>query len=722
MRNPMTLLFAAAMFVNALLLFFVQPMFAKLLLPRFGGSPAVWTTCMLFFQSALLAGYAYSHSVVKLRRSWQQAAVHLVVMALPVLTLPIATAAATSASVNPITDVLRLSAISVGAPFFALATSAPLLQRWFAASRGNGSVDPYFLYAASNVGSFASLMLYPTLIEPALALSTQTRGWSVGYSIAVALTVLCAIVMWRRASPVEDTTTASSAPAEVLTWGRRGRWIALSFVPSSLMLAATAYISTDVAAVPLLWVIPLGLYLITFVITFSPSGTRVVAVCNRFFPLVLLYLTWMLTSEARLPLAPMAGTHLLAFFVIAMQCHGALAQDRPSAAHLTAFYLSLAVGGALGGVFNTLFAPLLFRSVLEYPLALACGVFILTFRPGSQPLLAARRWWLQPAIVGVLTIVALKWPGMGLNTALVIWSLLLLAVLVAFSVSREPRRLGVAVLTMLGLYLVIGGRGSSNVEYASRTFFGTYRVVADDAHTSYTLFHGTTIHGRQKIGSGEPLTYYHPDGPIYQLFAERPVERMKTIGAIGLGTGTLAAYVQPNQHWTFFEIDPEVERIARDARYFTHLRRCGSQCDVIIGDARLALQHRPDTYDVIVVDAFSSDSIPIHLLTRDAVELYLDRLNPGGILVIHISNNHLNLRPVVAGIMRDLGLVGRARVQASSQDLKGVFGSHWAVLARAEDDLGPIGTDARWVKMRPRTDRAWTDDFSNIWSVIQWSR
>jgi hypothetical protein len=719
-RNPMTLLFAAAMFVNALLLFLVQPMFAKLLLPLFGGSPAVWTTCMLFFQSALLAGYAYSHVVVKLRQPWMQAAVHSAVLALPFLTLPIAVSTATVTAGDPVAGVLRLSALSVGAPFFVLATSAPLLQRWFAAAQRRGSVDPYFLYAASNVGSFTSLILYPTIIEPALALSTQTRAWSIGYSAAVVLTVVCAWVMWRCA-PESSSVAESAGNADVVTWGRRARWIGLSFVPSSLMLAVTAYISTDVAAVPLLWVVPLALYLITFVLTFSAYSSRVVAIGARVFPLVMLYLTWLMISEAGLPLAPMTATHLLAFFVIATMCHGALAADRPSTAHLTDFYLTLSVGGALGGVFNSLAAPLLFTSVLEYPLALAFGVLLLTFRPGTEPLLSARRWWLQPAIAGVLTIVALKWPGTGARTAVVIWALLTGAILVAFSVSRAPRRFGASVLVMIGLYTVIGGRGFVGVDYASRTFFGTYRVIADEQRRAYTLFHGTTIHGRQNIGSGEPLTYYHVSSPVAQLLASRAAGSLKSVGAVGLGTGALAYYAQPGQQWTFYEIDAEVERIARDTRYFSHLAACGTQCEVVIGDARLSLQNRPAMHDVIVLDAFSSDSIPIHLLTRDAVELYLSRLNPGGILAIHISNNHLDLRSVVAGVMRDLELAGRVQYQSTPRGAaEGSFGSHWAVLARSESDLYSIATDPLWQRLSPRDDRTWTDDFSNIWNVIDW--
>jgi len=469
----MTLLFAAAMFVNALLLFLVQPMFAKLLLPRFGGSPAVWTTCMLFFQSALLAGYAYSHSVVKLRHAWQQAAVHLLVIALPVLTLPLAVSAAMPTAGAPVAEVLRLALVAVGAPFFALATSAPLLQRWFAAAQRSPSVDPYFLYAASNVGSFASLILYPTVIEPTLALSTQTRVWSISYTVAVILTAACAVVMWLRAPGATDDAPEAAPPTEVVTWTRRARWIALAFVPSSLMLAVTAYVSTDIAAVPLLWVIPLALYLLTFVVTFSRHSTRAVAVCNRLFPVVLLYLTWQLVSEARFPLPMMAATHFLAFLVIAMLCHGTLAADRPSTTHLTDFYLSLAVGGALGGVFNSLLAPMIFRTILEYPLALACGVLLLTFRPEDEPWTKRPRWWVEPAMVATLTIAALAWPGTGPPVLAIAWVLLLGAVVVALTVSRQRRRLGACVLVMIGLYTAVGGRGIMEAVFASRTFFGT---------------------------------------------------------------------------------------------------------------------------------------------------------------------------------------------------------------------------------------------------------
>ena len=716
----MLMLFAAAMFVNALLLFFVQPMFAKLLLPLLGGSPAVWTTCMLFFQTALLAGYFYSHALVKLRSPLHQALVHVLVIAVPVLTLPIAVSGTASGTDRPISTVLIISTLSVGAPFFALSTSAPLLQRWFAAAQSGRSIDPYLLYAASNVGSFASLLLYPSVIEPGLTLSRQTALWGVGYGLAVSLTVLCAIVMWRRA-PV-DGNNAGAEPAgsdTTVSMARRGRWIALAFVPSSLMLAVTSYLSTDIAAVPLLWVVPLALYLVTFVITFSQYARAVLAVCGRVFPLFLLFLIWLFVGDVRLPLAVLAGIHLTAFFVLAMLCHGALAEDRPAPSRLTDFYLAMSIGGALGGLFNTLIAPTLFNSVLEYPIVLAAGILMLTFRPGTPSLGDTLRWWMRPAAAIVLTWIALRWPGTDRTAAIAIWGLLGVAALVCLSMSRHPRRFSVAAASILAVYMIVGGRGFTNVVYASRTFFGTYRVIADEDGRAFTLLHGTTIHGRQVVGSDEPLMYFHRDSPIAQVLTTR-TSHVTSVGTVGLGIGSLAAYVLPQQSWTFYEIDPEVERIARDQRYFSHLKACGSRCEIVIGDARLTLQERADMHDVFILDAFSSDAIPIHLLTREALQLYLSHLREDGVLASHISNNHLDLAPVVAGLMHEHGLVGRTQYQRQPHGQAGKTGSRWVALARTERALGALPGTKGWEELRTRGDRPWTDDFSNIWSVIRW--
>jgi hypothetical protein len=324
--------------------------------------------------------------------------------------------------------------------------------------------------------------------------------------------------------------------------------------------------------------------------------------------------------------------------------------------------------------------------------------------------------------VAVLTVIGLSVPASGMRLVLITWGFLLAAVLVSFSVSRERRRLGVCALTMLAVYSIVGGRAYVDVTYASRTFFGTYRVVSSEDPPSYTLLHGTTIHGRQHVGSSEPLTYYYPKSLIGQIWDSRPPGTRNSVGVVGLGIGTLAHYARPGERWIFYELDPEVERIARDPRYFTHLATCGARCQVVIGDARLTLRQRTDMHDVIVLDAFSSDAIPIHLITREAMEVYFSRLKQDGILAIHISNNHLNLRPVVANVMRDLGLVGRAQFQGTADLNKGQFGSHWAVLARSEAALGTLATDQRWIPLHPRDERVWTDDFSNIWSVIQWRR
>jgi spermidine synthase len=418
----------------------------------------------------------------------------------------------------------------------------------------------------------------------------------------------------------------------------------------------------------------------------------------------------------------MAAAHLGAFLVMAMLCHGTLAADRPRTSHLTDFYLSLAIGGALGGVFNTLVAPVIFKSVLEYPIVLGAGILLVTFTSRTSTIPPTPRHWIRPVLAAVLAAIAYKLPVDTGTKVTIVWIVLGAGIVTAFSLSREPRRFGLTLAGMLLVFMAMGGRGYANVVQASRTFFGTYRVSTDAQHRSYTLFHGTTIHGRQNIGSHEPLTYYHAAGPIGQVFTTRPADSVKSVAVVGLGTGTLASYVKPGQHWVFYEIDPEVERIARDTRYFTHVSACGSACEIVIGDARLSMQHRDDRYDVIVLDAFSSDAIPIHLLTREAVGLYLSRLRDDGILAVHISNNHLNLVPVLAGAMRAYDLVGRRRVQPPVRELPDLYSSHWAVLARSDAALGPLAADKNWQPLEPREGRVWTDDFSNIWTAIQWRK
>ena len=583
-------------------------------------------------------------------------------------------------------------------------------------------MDPYYLYAASNAGSLIALISYPSAVEPVLALSTQTNVWSVGYGVATALTAVCAIVLWR-SSRGRSVDRAQETGERITTW-RRARWIALAFVPSSLMLAVTAYLSTDVAPVPLLWIVPLALYLITFILAFSHYAERVRAVCWRAFPIVLLLLVWLLVSEIRLPLMAMAVVHLLAFFVLAMCCHATLAEDRPSTAHLTVFYLSLAVGGVLGGLFNTILAPLLFNGVAEYPIVVAAAAFLLTFRPEARELLRSPRFWLEPTLAAVLAGLALTLPVTSLMLVVIVFGLTISTVVVCLSVWRMPGRFGAAVALVMAVYLVAGGRTWNHVADASRTFFGIYRVVSDPSQPLVSFVHGTTLHGQQRRGDPrpEPMAYFHRESPVAEALAATSAATAKSIGVVGLGIGTLAAYRQPGQHWTFYEIDPEVERIARDSRFFTHLKGCGSACTVVIGDARLSLDRRSGVHDALILDAFSSDVVPIHLLTREAIAVYLSRLAPNGVLAFHISNRHVDLRPVIAGLAREQGLVGRTRLdQAGAKSASGRNRSLWAVVARTPAALGALAHDERWEPLM-LSDRVWTDDFSNIWSVIEWQR
>ena len=723
-------LFAATLFVNALLLFLVQPMFAKLVLPLLGGSPSVWTACMLFFQSVLLAGYLYAHAAERLLTTRGQAVAHAVVWWLPFLVLPIGLPSDLSAiaSTGPVTWLLRTSLISVGLPFFVLSTSAPLLQKWFSQGSHGRTSDPYFLYAASNAGSLAALLLYPIVVERLLPMRSQAGLWTFGYAVSTVVVLACAVVTWRTARGEQGWAKAAAGAAAVHTpgiaIGRRLRWLLLAFVPSSLMLAVTSYASTDVAPVPLLWTVPLALYLVTFIATFSRGAAAYVSVARRVLPFVLLPLLVSLLTGIQPPLWVTLPVHLATFLALAMLCHGALAADRPAVDHLTEFYLWVSAGGMAGGLFNTVVAPRLFTSVAEYPLVLAIGCLSLAIGGPLRELLASPRLWKRPAMAGFLVAVALITARtVHLPSAAAVVPLGVAAI-VCFTVARDAARFGVAVAAVLAANALFGGF-DGNVLYASRTFFGIYRVttVGEPPHF-VTLSHGTTIHGRQHWGVAvpEPLTYYSREGPIGDLFATRVNSPSLSVGVVGLGVGSMAAYAEAGQRWQFYEIDPEIEKIARDARFFHYLERCGRRCTVLIGDARLTLQAQSVSHDVIVLDAFSSDAIPLHLLTREAVGIYLSRLASGGVLAIHITNRHLNLELEVARLMRAHGLTARIRRDDAPPDASGRARSHWVVAGREAADLRALNGSREWSALEADSAPSWTDDFSNLWSVIRWRR
>ncbi len=758
-------LFAAAISAGALLLFLVQPMVARMHLPGLGGSPAVWNTCMLFFQGALLAGYAWAHVGARLLGGRAHTVAHVLLLAGGAAALWRWSAPPDPPAEASVTAwLLATLALTIGLPFVAVSATAPLLQRWFSATDHPAARDPYFLYAASNAGSLAALVGYPLVLEWAAGLQAQRLIWSIGYIVLAALIVVCALVSIRRAAPpsphhpitpsphrdtVAKSRTGHASPHHpitappALTTPVRLLWVALAAVPSSLMLGATQYVSTDIAAVPLLWVVPLALYLITYIVAFlgRPVPLRLL---SRLLPIMAIALVICLMLQAKHPIWVLILVHLSTFFVAALVCHARLAILRPAPEHLTEFYLLIAVGGVLGGIFNALVAPLVFTSIAEYPIALVLACML---RPGAlrdQGASNRRAIWsaaldlVIPALILALALLSEGLVASGeeqgrLSASAAESASLLLTVglpaLLAYLTIGRPLRFA---LSLGALLLMAHSRAVpiGDVLKRDRTFFGVYTVTRSDRST--VLYHGTTMHGAQFVDAERkaiPLSYYHPEGPIGQVFkAFGSSPLFDRVGLIGLGSGSLAAYGRPGQRMTFFEIDPAVAAIARDPRLFTYLSESPAKPDpeIILGDARVSLKNRvPEgEFGLLVVDAFTSDAIPVHLVTREAVALYVSRLRPGGLIAFHISNQYMDLAPVIARIASDLGLVAIANrddVAREEAVKEGRSGSTWVVLARNRADLGPLARDSRWSELLAgRGAPLWTDDYSNIFTVFKW--
>jgi hypothetical protein len=723
--------FTAALFIGSAQLFIVQPMIAKAVLPLLGGTPAVWNTCMVFFQLALLAGYLYAHAGAKLFGARRQALVHIPVVLVSLFALPIAIAPGTvpPPSANTSWWLLQLLVQTVGIPFFVVSTTAPMLQRWFATTGHPSARDPYFLYAASNAGSLLALVGYPLIVEPTLRLGEQSQLWSVGYSVLAILTAACAAGLWwsssRIATPVEEHVPEPDTPAPSLH--DRVRWTALSFAPSSLLLGVTTFVTTDIAAVPLLWVAPLAIYLLTFVLVFSRRTLIPHAAVVRALPIIVLPVTMMIGLSTQLSTGLQLFVHLMTFFVAAMACHGELARSRPAAKHLTEFYLFMSIGGALGGLFNALVAPVAFSSVIEYPLALAVACFLAIPHRSAWTLRHAWRDVAVAAAIGGVTAGLLFVFQRGIMHGRVGMTVLFLIPAVAcFRFSRQPVRFALGVLVMVvasGTYMDAFNR----LVVRERSYFGVHRVTMDASGERRLFAHGNTLHGGQFIGtdrSRDPLTYYHRASPIGQALSATGISR-RHIGVVGLGIGTLAAYGEPGQDWVFYEIDPAVERIARDSRYFTYLADSRANVSVVLGDARLSLANaRPAAYDLLVLDAFSSDAIPVHLLTGEALQLYREKLAPGALIAFHISNRHLDLEPVLGNLAAAAGMASLTQLHvappgAATNEYK--LSSQWVLLAPTAADLAAFAADARWRATRQQPGAAvWTDDFSNVLSVMRW--
>lgn len=720
-------------FMNSALMFSVEPMFSKLVLPFLGGTPSVWNTCLVFFQATLLAGYGYAHLTTRLFNPRKQALLHVGILIVSCLVLPLQVRASGSPPVGGqgILWLLGLLVMSLGLPFVMLASGALLAQRWFATSGHPRAANPYFLYSASNFGSLIALLSYPFLIEPWLALSQQRAAWSAGYVVLVLLVAACALLVVMRADTPGNTgrarTVADVPPIANL---ERAKWVLYSAVPSSLLVGVTTYVSTDVAAVPLLWVIPLSLYLLTFVIVFAARPRLPHSWMLRIEPYLLIGVTIPVFWNLRLPGLIGIGVHLTVLFVVAMVCHGELARRKPPAAKLTEFFVWLAVGGLAGGVFNALIAPLIFDGIREYPIALVLAAML---RPAGEPDRRLRiADFLLPVVVGaglVLVTADIEAPPALFPTMVTICF-----GLAAFSATGRSLRFGLvlAAVFVAGQVRAAVAVGRTRVLHAERSYFGVSRVVRPAGSRVTTLQHGTTVHGAQSLIAGrelEPITYYHRAGPVGDLFSltAAGAAKVRKIAVVGLGTGSIACYGRPGEAWTYYEIDPVVAGIAMNPRYFTFLRDCPPAVRIKLGDARLNLGGPPGAqYDMLILDAFSSDAIPVHLLTREAVANYLRVLGPHGSIGVHISNRHLDLEPVVAAISRDLGLVSLVRRDIPippEERGTGRVQSVWAVLARSAGDLGGLSTDKRWGPLHTRADvTAWTDDFSNIMRIFAWRR
>jgi spermidine synthase len=993
----MLLVFAFTLFTSATLLFLVEPMIGKMITPLLGGTPAVWNTCMVFYQAVLLAGYAYAHFSTTWLGARKQAAFHLVLLALPFLFLPLAVNPdLIKGGENPILGLLLLLSMTVGVPMFVVSASAPLLQKWFADTTHPSAKDPYFLYGASNLGSMLALLAYPTVVEPYLRLGQQSIDWTVGYAVLAALTALCAVFLWRSPRSVEmsenllsggrkpreiDDTRGAYAPrsesstsiqpskqglvrggkklpppaavdgessttlAGNVTWLRVLHWMALAFVPSSLMLGATTYITTDIAAIPLLWVTPLALYLLSFIIVFShvPAwlqwlGLTIVGAAigilltvflwdveqlaarplfqllvriglvlalgggmyaswwgwaNRhvdmlhrvmvlIMPPLVLMLLFFLLSGFKLGIGWSLSLHLATLFVVAMVCHGELARDRPAAKYLTGYYLWMSVGGVLGGLFNALLAPVIFSGLVEYPLAmmLACllappldtadesswgrrfdmilaglfgsiGLLLIFLRLPDHDLpfedIANTPWqwqlaalivgvavgivwalrqgerkldrWMDlalPLCLGVLLIglswglrADLVWPrvakiAVALNANVMRLFLILtfgVPLVLAYTFVERSLRFALAV----GAIVLASGfcaAFDSPVLHQERGFFGVLKIsneiyrYRDADYELRRLDHGTTLHGMQCLNEerrDEPLTYYHHSGPIGQLMLayngpDTSPDKMN-MAVIGLGTGCMAAHARPGQHLTFYDIDPIVKRFSfdEDKPFFTFVegaRKRGATVDLVMGDARLTMARQQlkdsDKYGIIVVDAFSSDAIPIHLITREALDVYLDKLTPDGLIVFHISNRYLDLAPVLYNLARERGLSAvtqsdyrEEEENPASSELMAKTSSTWVVLSPSQERLNKLlalnewedrrhemradlfdlslwpdngaglagqamflrnfldeamcQRSAKWKPLEPENDwpdlnsvGVWTDDYSNLFSVFSW--
>ncbi|MBS2012181.1 MAG: fused MFS/spermidine synthase [Deltaproteobacteria bacterium] len=749
--------FAVTLFVSATLLFACQPMVARMIVPLLGGAPAVWILCSLCFQALVLGGYAYAHVVGSRLGLRAQIVLQLALVGSAFLLLPIAVDEQLLASLTAKSRSLGLLAVllrSVGLPFFVLSTTSPLVQRWYSEL---GEQDPYHLYAASNAGSMLALLGYPLAVEPFLALHAQSRVLHAAYAVYAVLVVVCAATTLRLrravridatpapaavAAPESEKIIDGEAPARISKllsrapesrrerWIDRLVWIGLAFAPSSLLLGVTEFITTDIASVPLLWVVPLALYLASFIVVFAKRQIVSIETASRILAMLAAIVAISKLAEMNGPAWLIVGLHLALLFFASIVCHRALALRRPHHSRLTEFYLLLSLGGVLGGAFNGLVAPVVFDDLYEYPIAIGLGC--LGRGAVGEGLGAERSWRLKRDVAYALILVLVTYvvaqvlERTRVHILVSIGVLALSPVIVAFMWRERPLRYATAIAGILLVGSVSGTMNGSTI-HKERDFFGVLKVRHDQAHKFLLLQSGSTLHGAQSVDPAlkrVPLTYYHSSGPCGDVLGQAHWAGPRRIGVIGLGVGALAAYAKPGDEWTFFELDPVDVAIAK--KYFTFLSDVPEDVKMEIeeGDARLRVRDgAAGRFDVLVLDAFSSDAIPLHLVTREALAIYERALAPGGVLLAHISNRHVRLEPVFAKLAEDAGLLGISRRDddlTRAQEEALISPSHWLVLTASSKALGDIGArNARWKPaVAPASQTVWTDDFANVlWAM-----
>lgn len=743
--------FALTIFLSAFLLFQVQPLIGKIVLPWFGGTPAVWTTCMLFFQVLLLGGYAYAHWLTARLTSRQQGRVHVVLLALAVAatapTILPGEGWKPSGDESPLLVILGLLAVSVGLPYFTLSATGSLTQAWF--SRRYPRRSPYALYALSNIGSLLGLLTFPFVVEPRFGASQQASLWFWGYALFAGL---CGALALRRGPASASPDLSPEAAAEDSTsgppaLGLRLVWVALAACASTMLLAVTNQMAIDVASVPFLWVVPLSLYLLSFILCFGSE---------RWYPRVLFYpllvaanvgVVGLMLAGASAKLEVQVAVYSASLFVFVMVCHGELYRLRPHPRYLTSFYLALSLGGALGGVLVGLVAPYVFSQYYELHLCLLMTAALVFYAFHRDPRLELGGMALRVLVLGETVAAAgiifyaarVDGYAFGFVVPLIVAVavVLLFAFLWSFGVVQTRRGrlawlLPPVAVALLGVNLVVEAerRGSGAVAI-TRGFFGMLRVVdrqlEDPLEARRILYHGAINHGFQFLKPERQMwhnSYFPEESGIGVALTQHPSRRSKTplrIGLLGLGAGTLLTYGQPGDHIRIYEIDPEVEPISR--RYFTYFDRTEATTEVVLGDGRLSLEREPDQhFDILILDAFSSDAIPMHLLTREAFAVYMRHLKPDGILAANMSNRHVDIKPVLKQFAEVLGL-RFVWVASYDDDARGVYGADWGLLTRNESFLASPSVVGSEDTSEVSTElRMWTDEYTNLFAVLKWWR